>query len=1284
LSKPPTTETQLRALGLSSESFEALAPEMRSAIAGFARLGARELCGGQLLPGVTGVAVNLLGDRSQLNATLAGPLLGPARDSGLLERLRVVPLSAAVCAHVVASADGYVDLSDPEKRPEDIMDRLGGAAGGMLHAYLGVAVEVEGVRVGTLCMYGTAPVGPEARGAREVAMRRHGAILSGQLAEVRRLREENARIQSQLRGIGSASGGEAAIHRSEEDAAAWRETVAILGDVERAVAAAGDGREAAGVVACVIEVRTTGSPGAAIVATSEAAIDRHGMRPCRLRQVGDDDLVGYWHAALTATRLAAGDAAAGPRTHHDDALVAAVAPARLGTPPGAFASLTAAALPGAPDHGETLRGLVVLCAHAASGEAERAARGALVAQFAVMVAEAHHAALAVYLTPASEPPRTPAGEGTVDPEVLASVRQAFGTMKLRGLLALAEERGVPGAEDAGSTEDLLHLLAAHASVLARARRAHLRTLSVRELLAIGAAGGMEKVEAAESKHDMIAGILEAEGIFASHSPVAALDPLPVPPRKARALTAEQATLAFDPNATWLRAATAREHEALPYGQPGGWDLRGFPRPPVPADESARIAAIESLGVAGMRDWSGEELATFDGIAAAVAAVAGTPNAMLTIIHRAEHIVIGMTPRALVAPLVLGDAAASPRATSYCQYGVAKGAALAVADTHLPEAGPIGLVASRDAELKAGFNALPRAYLGVPMVTAEGVVLGNVCAIDSKPRPDFLSRPGLVEQMGALAAAAVNLFELRRLRSENAELHARRALNVAAVEPLGRATAGTVPPTDRVALLMTDIEGSTALHERDASLMKQALDVHDAAMRRAIADNGGIEITTEGDAFIVAFHTAADAIRCAFDAQLRLLAAPWPAGLDLMAPARTDESRKFRGCRVRMTVHFAEAGGGLLGARCFEVSRHGMTRRPQYRGRVVDVCRFFSDMPSGGQILVTEQAFDEVSLALTAALGDPQVIDLGRYEDASLGDVGHAYQLLPRALSTRTFDPPVRVPSGGRLTAPGYIHAPRVSPLVIVFALPVGLTELRLRSDAAHARGLEVFAGTTREALRAHGGYEMKENDGAFMCAFAHTDAGEAMAFGAELHARLAAATGKVLRCRVGAHGGDVTIEPHPSTGRMDAFGPACNRAARMAKAANPGQTIIDAATAASAVGLTLPLFDLGEHGFRGLEGTIRVVQAGEGFFPPIQSLRDGSELLDFDFDPANHLARARAALGLLDALGLDSVPGPGGHLVERQTLDVAVTTALAAREARRAATLVVPRVPLPDLIAKPP
>jgi class 3 adenylate cyclase len=913
--------------------------------------------------------------------------------------------------------------------------------------------------------------------------------------------------------------------------------------------------------------------------------------------------------------------------HHDDALVTARAPARLGTLPGAFAAVTAVALPVSSCPPGTLRGLVVLCKRAATSDQERAARRVLVRHFASVIADAHGAALAVFSAP---PPETTESLGDSSP--------------------------------------------------ARARRAHLQRLSVRELLAIGAASGLAKVEAAETKRDMIAAILEAEGIPAG-APSAPLAPLPVPPRASLGvLSPEQRHLPFDAGARWLKAAVEREHPSLSYSQPGNWEFHGMPRPPVPPDESARIAAIERLGIAEMREWSAEDLAPFDAIAAGVAALAGASFGVLTLIHGEEQIVLGIAPR-FVAPLMNGDAYVSPRATSLCQYTISKGAPLAITDTRAPEAGPVAAMSNVGVELeKALKGEPPRSYLGVPMVTTEGVILGDLCVFDDKPRPDFATNPQLIAQLEALAAAAVNLLELRKLRRENAELHARRAMDVAAVEPRARSKDAALP-TDRVALLMTDIEGSTGLYERDSALMKQAQTVHDAILRSAFADNGGIELMTEGDAFVAAFHTAADAIRCCFDAQLRLLAAAWPDGLDQLGPAtRTDAAQQLRGCRVRMTVHYTEAGGGALGMRQFEVSRHGVTRRPHYRGRVVDVCQFFSEMPSGGQVVVTQGAFDEVSLALTAALGETRVIDLGRYADERLGDVGHAYELLPRALAARRFDPPVHLPRGARLTSPGYIHAPRTSPLVIVFVFPVGLTELKLRSDARYARGLSAFTEAVRAALAAHGGYEMQENDGAFMCAFAHADARRALELGAEVHARITAATGEALRCRVGIHGGEVTIEPHASTGRMDAFGPTCNRAARLAKAASPGQTLVDrgTATAPSAVGLDVPLYDLGDHRFRGVEDTVRVVQIGDGIHQPIRSLSYASDLLEFVYRPLSNVNRTQTLLELMDALGSNSLPAVGGTNLERAEVEAVLEGARKARAALQTSTRIQGAPKAPD------
>lgn len=103
---------------------------------------------------------------------------------------------------------------------------------------------------------------------------------------------------------------------------------------------------------------------------------------------------------------------------------------------------------------------------------------------------------------------------------------------------------------------------------------------------------------------------------------------------------------------------------------------------------------------------------------------------------------------------------------------------------------------------------------------------------------------------------------------------------------------TLPlPTGTVTFLFTDIEGSTRLWEQFRSEMGAALARHDALLRAAIRDHDGYVFATGGDAFCAAFHTAADGLAAARDAQLALGRETWPA------PVRT---------KVRMALHTGAA------------------------------------------------------------------------------------------------------------------------------------------------------------------------------------------------------------------------------------------------------------------------------------------------------------------------------------------------------------------------------------------
>src|SRR5438034_1150314 len=79
------------------------------------------------------------------------------------------------------------------------------------------------------------------------------------------------------------------------------------------------------------------------------------------------------------------------------------------------------------------------------------------------------------------------------------------------------------------------------------------------------------------------------------------------------------------------------------------------------------------------------------------------------------------------------------------------------------------------------------------------------------------------------------------------------------------------PTGTVTFLFTDIEGSTQLlRDLGAERYAEALAAHRQALRAAFRRHGGVEVDTQGDAFFVAFPTAAGAIAAAAEAQRALV------------------------------------------------------------------------------------------------------------------------------------------------------------------------------------------------------------------------------------------------------------------------------------------------------------------------------------------------------------------------------------------------------------------------------
>ena len=119
----------------------------------------------------------------------------------------------------------------------------------------------------------------------------------------------------------------------------------------------------------------------------------------------------------------------------------------------------------------------------------------------------------------------------------------------------------------------------------------------------------------------------------------------------------------------------------------------------------------------------------------------------------------------------------------------------------------------------------------------------------------------------------------------ARIVSRRRANSCAETDDGPSSSGTV------SFLFTDIEGSTALWERDRQAMSAAVERHFALLDEAVSAQNGVLFKTIGDATQAALPTVPNAIAAAIAAQLALRREDWGD----LGPLR-----------VRMAIHAGEA------------------------------------------------------------------------------------------------------------------------------------------------------------------------------------------------------------------------------------------------------------------------------------------------------------------------------------------------------------------------------------------
>ncbi|MGZ3460986.1 MAG: ATP-binding protein, partial [Archangium sp.] len=213
----------------------------------------------------------------------------------------------------------------------------------------------------------------------------------------------------------------------------------------------------------------------------------------------------------------------------------------------------------------------------------------------------------------------------------------------------------------------------------------------------------------------------------------------------------------------------------------------------------------------------------------------------------------------------------------------------------------------------------------------------------------------------------------------------------------RRSPAATAPTGTVALVFTDVQGSTRLWERCSAGMRAALDVHDEVLRSLLEAHGGYEVKTQGDSFMVAFGSAVEAVRWCLEAQRELLCAPWPPELlgepDAAEQVGPQGMAVHRGLRVRMGVHLGEP----------ECRVDERTGQADYFGRMVNVAARVASAGHGGQVLVSAAAWARVEGALEA-LGGPVVRPLGDDHLKGLEEAVSLVELVPASLAERRFEP----------------------------------------------------------------------------------------------------------------------------------------------------------------------------------------------------------------------------------------------------------------------------------------
>jgi class 3 adenylate cyclase len=163
------------------------------------------------------------------------------------------------------------------------------------------------------------------------------------------------------------------------------------------------------------------------------------------------------------------------------------------------------------------------------------------------------------------------------------------------------------------------------------------------------------------------------------------------------------------------------------------------------------------------------------------------------------------------------------------------------------------------------------------------------------------------------------------------------------------------PSGIVTLMFSDIQGSCDYWERHGEGFRAFLERHNSIVRGQVAAHHGHEVGTEGDAFMVVFQSARDALHCAVNVQRAIAAADW-------APL-------IKPLRIRLGLHTGEP-----------ILATHPNGKVDYLGPVVNRSARIMQSAHGGQIVIGSATRELVATLPSGAA----LIELGEHRLKGLG------------------------------------------------------------------------------------------------------------------------------------------------------------------------------------------------------------------------------------------------------------------------------------------------------------